>query len=79
MDVTLCLLWEQGSHEAQYATAGLGGTAVLELALMTLKNPTILSGDSAACSVLGLHSLHQLALVSEIAGVAVQCNSVLGY
>lgn len=83
MDVILCLCGNRVLHETQYATAGLGSTAVVELTLMSLKNSTILSGNSlsgksAACGILGLHILHQLAQVSEIAGATVGCNWVLG-
>lgn len=78
MDVTLRLCGNRVLHETQYATPGLGSTAVLELALMSLKNSPILSGDSAACAILCLHIVQHRAPVSEIDGAAVGCDWVLG-
>lgn len=77
MDVTLHLCGNRVLCETQYATAGLDSTAVLELALMSLKNSPILSGDSAACGILWFRIVHHLAPVSETAGAAVGCNWVL--
>jgi len=77
--VTLCLCGNRILHETQHATAGLGSTAVLGVCLsVSLKLCPTVRRLSAACGILGLHVLHQLALLSERGGAAVGCNWVLG-
>lgn len=76
----LVFMWEQGSPwnpachcwARQYCNLG----ACLNVSLKLYHTVRRLY---AACGILGLHSLHQLALVSEIAGAAIGCNGVLGY